>query len=434
MTVSRRSVLAAAAAATGSYALTGCVGARRDRQPSQGPLRLMVVGVSGRGGDNLAAVAKEHIAVLCDVDRERLAKAGESFPDARRVVDYREVLQDPSALEQLDGVVISTPDHSHFLPAMLAMAGGLDVYCEKPLAHTVVQARRLAQTAAARGAITQMGTQIHANENYHRVVEAIRGGAVGAVREVIVFVNGTDWSATEPPKQAPLPDTLAWDLWLGPVTPRPYAPDYHPAGWRRYWSFGGGTTADMACHYVDLAFWALQLDAPVSLQADGVEPHPVCAPAALRCVYDFPARGERPAVTLHWHAGKDRPKQALAERGLDGWTNGVLFVGDDGWLISDYTRHEIGPEARKAAWRAPAPYLPVVKSHHGEWLDGCRARRKPSCEFGYAAALTETVLLANVAFRAARGRRLQWDAASLRTDLQAANDLLDEAARSGFQV
>ena len=174
---------------------------------------------------------------------------------------------------------------------------------------------------------------------------------------------------------------------------RDYSDGYHPAGWRRYWAFGGGTTADMGCHFVDLAFWALDLDAPTSLQADGPEPHPECAPDGLRCEFAFPARGGRQALTLRWHAQKDRPTEALKSRGLEDWKNGVLFVGDDGWLISDYNRHEIGPAARKAAWQAPKPTIAPSPGHYREWLRCSALRLQPTCSFEYAVPLTETVLL-----------------------------------------
>jgi predicted dehydrogenase len=436
MASTRRSFLAASAAAAGAFAFPACSSAPARRAPRDPATkaRLMIVGVSGRGGDNLDAVKGEDIRVLCDVDAVRLADAAKRFPAARTFADYREVLGDAAACRELDGVVVSTPDHTHYLPSMQALQRGLDLYCEKPLTHTVAQARRVARAAAANGCVTQMGIQIHANENYHRAVEAVRAGACGAVREVIVFVNGTDWSATHLPPSADVPAGLAWDLWLGPAAPRAFARDYHPAGWRRYWAFGGGTTADMACHYVDLAFWALELDAPVTLRADGPEADAECAGAGMRCEYAFAARGARPAVTLRWHAAGDRPQEALASRGLQEWHNGVLFVGDDGWLISNYDKHLVGPDARRAAWRAPAPSLAPSPGHQREWLDACARRTQPSCAFAYAGPLTETVLLANVALRAARGKRLQWDAAALRTDDAAANAMLDEVARAGWSA
>jgi predicted dehydrogenase len=437
MSSSRRSFLAGSVAAAGALWLPGCAANARAARPPRAPgskARLMVVGVGGRGGENLDALAGEQIAVLCDVDAKLLAAAAQRFPTARLVRDHREVLADAAACRDLDGVVVSTPDHTHFLPSMLALQQGLDVYCEKPLTHTVAQARALTRAAAANGCITQMGIQIHARPNYHRVVEAVRAGAVGPVREVLVFVNGTDWSATKLPPAAPVPDHVQWDLWLGPASSREFATDYHPAGWRRYWAFGGGTTADMACHFMDLAFWALELDAPRTLRADGDACDAECAPKGLRCEYTFGPRGDRPAVTLRWHAGSDRPADALASRGLQGWRNGVLFVGDDGWLVSNYDKHAVGPAARAAAWRAPTPSLPPSPGHHREWLDACITRAQPATPFAYAGPLTEAVLLANVALRGARGKTLAWDAAALRTDDAAANALLSAPARAGFDA
>lgn len=394
----------------------------------------MVIGVGGRGAGNLQGVSGEEIAVLCDVDCKRLAAAAEKHPGARQVADFREILRDENASEDLDGVVISTPDHTHYLPAMLALLRGLDVYCEKPLTHTVAQARGLTAAAAASGCVTQMGIQIHANENYRRVVEAVRGGAVGTVRKVIVFVNGTDWSATRLPDAAPVPEHLDYDLWLGPAAEQPFRKGFHPAGWRRYWAFGGGTTADMGCHYVDLAFWALELDAPSTVLAEGSAHDAHCAPAGLRCAYEFPARGERPGLDLLWFCGKDRPQEDLAARGLEKWTNGVVFVGDEGFLVSNYDKHEISPAARAESWQRPPQSIAPSPGHYREWLQCCRTREQPTCSFAYGGPLTETVLLANAAHRARPGKKLRWDARSLRFDDDAANALLDEPQREGFRA
>lgn len=456
MALSRRTFLASSLAA-GALGATACsTSSRRQPRPLTDPLRLMVIGVGNRGAANLDGVAHETIAVLCDADDRQLQAAGKRFPAARLVRDFREILLDPKATAELDAVVVSTPDHTHHLPALLALQAGLDVYCEKPLALTVAEARQLRDEAERRGAVTQMGTQIHANENYHRVVEAIRAGAVGAVRDVYVFVNGTDWSAAELPAETAPPEGLDFDVWLGPSPAQPYRHGFHPMGWRRYWAFGGGTTADMACHFMDLPFWALRLDAPVAVTADGTDVHPHCAPRGLRCRYEFAAlaagadvyvgdrflgaagdpaaRGERPALQLHWHGGSDRPEAVLAERGLQGWRNGVLFVGDDGWLISDYNKHEIGPQGRLAAWSAPAAYLPKTPSHHREWTEACKTRTATTCHFGYSGRLTEAVLLASAAFRGAKGQRIAWDAARGRTGLAAVDALLSREARDAWRI
>ena len=436
MPSTRRSFLGAAAAATSTLALPAVTSpfARPDGQARREKARLMVIGVAGRGGANLNGVKDQDIKVLCDIDANHLKKAAEKFPGVATCSDYREILEHADKCKDLDGVVISTPDHTHYHPAMLALQHGLDVYCEKPLTQTIAQARRLLIAAQANGCVTQMGTQIHANENFRRVVEAVRAGAVGAVREVVVFVNGTDWSAKNLPEPSAAPEHVAWDQWLGPAQVRDYSGGYHPAGWRRYWAFGGGTTADMSCHYTDLAWWAMELDAPTSLVADGPESDPECAPDALRCEYEFAARGDRPALKLFWHAAGDRPSEKLQSRGLEAWRNGVLFVGDRGWLISDYNRHQVGPAARAAQWTAPPKSIASSPGHHKEWLDCCADRSQPTCTFAYSVPLTEHVLLANVAYRAARGQRIRWDATTMRTDHAGANKLLDLEARKGFDA
>ena len=391
-------------------------------------MRLGVIGVAGRGGANLAGVQGEDIVALCDVDSTRLGKAHARFPDAAALADYRELI----ALPDLDGVVISTPDHTHYPPAMMAIRRGLDVYCEKPLTHTVAQARRLTELAAKNSCVTQMGIQIHANENYRRVVEAIQAGVLGEVREVHVFVNGTDWSAGQLPKTAAVPETLDWNLWLGPAASRDYSPGYHPAAWRRYWAFGGGTTADMACHFMDLPFWALDLGAPQELQAEGPEPNAEGAPRGMSCDYWFGAKDGRGPVHLKWWGGSSRPEALLAERDLTKWRNGVLFVGERGFLISNYTEHALGPTEAFADYEAPAKTIASSPGHYAEWIACCKERTQPTCHFGYSGPLTEAVLLANVAFRSARAERLEWDPVKLMTSSDRANEMLDVPMREGF--
>lgn len=432
MTSTRRLFLKSAIAASSALLLPACrsLPVRKKRRHDE-KLNLLVVGVGGRGRDNLNGVRGENVVALCDIDRLVLAEAGKGFPDAQLFVDFREAL----ALPGLDGVVVSTPDHTHYPAAMMALDRGLDVYCEKPLTHTALQARCLMVKARQNGAVTQMGTQIHANQNYRRVVEAIGAGAIGKVTQVHVFVGGTDWSGQGLPQPAPVPAHVEWDLWLGPAPARDYSPAYHPAGWRRYWAFGGGTTADMACHFMDLPFWALGLDAPVELSADGPEPDAEGAPRSLSCDYVFPARDGRGPVRLRWSCGDLVPKQELAERGLQDWRNGVLFVGEKGWLISNYDRHELGPKEAFAAYEPPPQSIPASPGHHREWILCCKDRTQPSCSFDYSAPLTEAVLLANAAYRGARGKTLHWDAArlSLSGDGGAAARLLDVPMREGWR-
>ncbi len=389
-------------------------------------LRIAVIGVGGRGADNLQGVAGEQIVALCDVDRGRLNHAASQHPDAHLFADYREVL----ALDSLDAVVISTPDHSHAPAAALALKAGLDVYCEKPLTHDIYEARRLAQLAVEHSAVTQMGTQIHSWDNYRRVVERVQAGQLGPVREVHVFVNGKAWAGTEMPRDKPaIPADLDWDLWLGPAAERDYHPSYHPAGWRRYWAFGGGTMADMACHYMDLAYWALDLRYPQKIRADGPGLHPELTPAGLRVHYEFPARGSLPGLTLSWYDG-DRKPEVLAELGLEEWQNGVLFVGDEGHLIADYTKLAMGP-GRLSEMPAPPEFVPKSIGHYQEWIQACKTRGVTSCDFAYSGPLTEAVLLGNLAYRS--GKELEWDARGMRVLNQPALDsMIRVKARDGW--
>ena len=427
--ISRRSFLKSSALAAASAAVPGAArDITRKIFASDQKLRLGVIGVGNRGRDNLNAVAGEHIAALCDVDTAMLAPARERFPDARVFRDFREMI----ATMDLDAVVVSTPDHTHAPAAAAALRRGLHVYCEKPLTHTVREARTLTELARKHDCVTQMGTQIHAGSNYRRVVERIRSGAIGQVYEVHVFCDKS-WSGGErPTDRPPVPETLDFDLWLGPAPERSYHPAYHPAGWRRWWDFGGGTLADMACHYVDLVHWALDLRTPTAVQATGPAPHPETTPKELIVRWQHPARGGRREVSVTWYDGKARCDR-LKDCGLDNWKNGVLFLGEKGWLISDYGRHELGPDESLRNSPAPEPFLGESIGHHAEWIAACKDRRPTTCNFDYAGALTETVLLGNIAFRT--GKPLTYHAADV--ELEGSNEaraMLHKWYRAGWEL
>lgn len=426
MSHTRRRFLQTAAAAAAAAALPRPLGAVAG-VPRREPLRVAAIGVGGRGWDNLMGVAGEDVVALCDVDERHLARAVERFPAAKRFHDFRQLL----TMDGLDAVVVSTPDHTHFLPSALALRRGLHVYCEKPLCHTVAQVRALRELAAQKKCVTQMGTQIHSLPNYRRVVEHVQAGVLGPVREVHVFVNGTNWSGRSlPAPKGEAPAHLHWDLWLGPAPARPYADGYHPAHWRRYWDFGGGTTADMACHFTDLAFWALDLAAPTRVAAEGPAPDPHCAPTGIVVRYAFPARGDRPAVDLTWYDGDRRPP-VLAERGLEAWVNGVLFVGERGWLIADYTRMELGPKQAFADFTPPEQTIAASPGHYQEWLQAIRGEGRPLCHFDYAGPLTVAVLLGVAAHRAGNVATA-WDAAAMRADHDGVQALLSSTPRDGW--
>jgi len=387
----RRELLILGGAAAAAAALPACQALSPEpepRLPKQGPLNLGIIGVGGRGAENLAAVSGENIVALCDVDAGNLAAAAARFPQAAQFVDYREMIR----RLRLDAVVISTPDHTHAPATLAALRAGMDVYCEKPLTHTIEEAQAVARAARRYQAVTQMGTQIHAGDNYRRVVELIQAGAIGRVREAHCWV-GKSWGGGERPLDAPpVPQGLDWKLWLGTAPKRPYHPDYHPFGWRRFWDFGTGTLGDMGCHHLDLPFWALGLRRPQFVLAEGPPQHADTAPSALRVHWVFPT------LDLWWHDGGLRPLQ-FSQGLLPEWGDGTLFVGEGGLLLADYERHVLLPEPRFAAFVRPQPSIPASTGHHKEWLDACRTRGVTSCSFDYAGPLTETVLAGVEAYR-----------------------------------
>jgi predicted dehydrogenase len=293
-----------------------------------------------------------------------------------------------------------------------ALQLGKHVYCEKPLTHTVYEARTIGKLAAMNPALaTQMGTQIHATDNYRRTVELVQSGAIGAIRECHVWCESSLKNSERPADTPSIPAHVHWDLWLGPAPARPYHPAYLPKTWRHWWDFGEGVLGDMACHYTDLAFWALKLGYPRTIEAQGPPVHPETTPEWLTVRYEFPARGPLPPVELTWYDGGKRPRLVEEHQAPD-WRNGVLFVGEKGMLIADYGRRKLLPEEKFSEFPPPAPFIPNSIGHHKEWLLASKTGGPTTCNFGYASILTETVLLGNVAYRA--GKKLEWNAPALK--------------------
>ena len=281
------------------------------------------------------------------------------------------------------------------------------MYCEKPLTHTVSETRAIEALAAKSKLATQMGTQIHAGENYRRVVEIIQSGAIGKVGEVHTWA-GRAWGGGGRPKGMPVPPYIHWELWLGPAPERPYNPAYLPANWRKWWDFGGGNIADMACHHMDLPFWALGLTHPTTIEAEGPPVSPETCPLGLIVHYHYAARGDQPAVKLTWYDGTKIPAKIHGHATGGG---GNLFVGEKGMLWADYGRYQLFPEADFKDYKRPAPTIPRSIGHHAEWIRACKTGSPTTCNFGYSGRLTEAVLLGNVAFRT--GKQLAWDAEKL---------------------
>ena len=428
--ITRRGFLGSSAALAASIALPSCASPRRQPRPLTDKLRIGLIGVGGRGGSNLRGILDtgEDIVAICDIDERILSRVSERLPSAEAFVDFRELLARPD----LDAAVISTPDHTHAPAAAMALRNGLDVYCEKPLTHSVYETRVLTELAQSNGAVTQMGTQIHANDNYRRVVEIVQAGVLGRVREVHVFCDKAWGGARVPTESMDVPAHIHWDLWLGPAPERPYHEAYLPADWRRFWAFGGGTLSDMACHFVDLPFWALGLTSPVSIEATGPSAQPETTPIGMAVRWEFPACQAHDATTLTWSDGDQRPP-ALAEHGLEKWRSGVLFVGEEGWLVSNYDLYEIGPQSDFVNFTPPIESIPNSDGHYRDWTTACKTRGETTCHFGYSGPLTETVLLGNVAFRS--GQRIDWDSPQLLiTNSAEAQDLLRRNYRAGWAL
>jgi predicted dehydrogenase len=429
--ISRRQFLhRGVAAGTALAASSVLIRPTRGQQSPNEKLNVAVIGIAGRGAGNLEGVSGENVVALCDIDENNLQAAAKSFPKAQLHVDFRKMLQEMD--KQIDAVVVSTPDHTHAPASAMAMTMGKHCYCEKPLTHSVWEAREIEKLAAAQKVATQMGTQIHATDNYRRVVELVEAGAIGPVEEVHVWC-GKGWGGgTRPTDTPPVPANLHWDLWLGPAPERPYHPCYVPANWRRWWDFGNGTLGDMACHYMDLPFWALKLRHPTTIEAEGAPVDKETAPMALVVRYEFPARQNLPAVKLSWYDGTNRPP-ILAEQKLPEWGAGVLFVGKDGMLLADYERRQLYPEAKYAGYQPPQPTIPKSVGHHQEWINACKTGSPTTCNFDYSGALSEAVLLGNVAYRA--GGKLVWDAENLKaTNCPAVDALIRRQYRPGWTL
>ena len=407
-----------------------------DSKSPQEKLNLAVVGVGNKGWHNVQQLTSQNIVALCDVDSNYLAKAAESFPQAKQYRDYRKLLD--AEHKNIDAVVVSTADHTHAPPTSIALDLGKHVYCEKPLTHTVEEARVIARLATKNKLATQMGTQIHAGSNYRRVVEVVQSGALGKVANVYNWCN-KGWSDGRfVESNQPAPAHLDWDLWLGPARERPYCQNIHPANWRRFWEYGSGTFGDMAAHVMDLPFWALKLRYPTAVRAEGPELHPDGAPSWCKAEYDFPERDGLPAVKFHWSDGgahHDLVKNTLDRKGkpLSNWGLGVLFVGEKGMLAADYGHYEVLPMESFADFTPPKPSIPDSIGHWNEWVEACKTGSPTTCNFDYSGALTETILLGIVAYRS--GQPLTWDAENLKAKGNSEADrYITKQYRKGFEV
>lgn len=406
------------------------LGASKKLSPNE-KLNIGIIGVANQGNYDMSNVATENIVALCDVDDTYLGEAARRFPAAKTYNDFRRLLDQ----KDIDAVVVATPDHTHAVATVAALRSGRHVYCEKPLTRTLSECRVVMETVRKTGRVTQLGTQIHAGGNYRRVVELVQSGAIGPIDKVHVWVDATYGGKDRPQDTPPVPASLHYDLWLGPVPARPYSPQYVPRSWRNWWAFGGGALADFGCHYMDLPHWALNLRTPLSAEVlEGPPVHAESVPPLLILRYEYPARAPQPAVTLTWyHGGKQPPAEILSPELAKNWRSGVLFMGTKGNLLADYGRHVLLPEKDFAGFAPPGKTIPDSIGHHAEWVLACKMGGPTTCNFDYSGALTESVLLGNVAYRT--GKKLEWDSKRLRANgCPEAGAFIQHQYRSGWKI
>jgi predicted dehydrogenase len=407
----------------------------RAKSPNE-KLNVALIGVGGQGRYQLGDAKRlEKVVAICDIDENVLDGTEQSLLKQKlfkpkRYFDFRKMLEEME--EEIDAVMVSTPDHTHAPASAMAMRMGKHCYCEKPLTHTVHEARVLAQLAKEKKLVTQMGTQIHARDNYRRAVEIVRAGVLGPIAEVMAWCP-RDWSgAKRPTENPPVPKNIHWDEWLGPVAFRPYNPCYLPENWRRWWDFGNGTMGDMACHIMDVAFWALDLRYPTSIEAKGPPVDAESAPKELCVTFEFPARGERPPLKLTWNDGSSRPQFPPGEEIPLGGI-GALFIGKEGMLRVDYETHKLYPTEKFKDFKAPPKTIPSSIGHHEEFFAACKTGGPTTCNFDYSGALTEAVLLGGVAYRA--GEKILWDGPNAKiVNSETAQKLLAREYRQGWTL
>ncbi|MHC4497820.1 MAG: Gfo/Idh/MocA family protein [Planctomycetota bacterium] len=438
--VSRRQFMSGAAAVAAFTIVPRHVLGGGQYTPPSDKLNIAGIGVGGKGAGDIGAVESENIVALCDVDDDRAGKTFEKYPSAKRYRDFRKMLEKE---KNIDAVVVATPDHTHAVASMMAIKMGRHVYCEKPLTHSIYEARKLTKAAREAKVATQMGNQGHSSEGIRLICEWIWDGAIGPVREVHAWTDrpGGRWAqgVNRPQGTSPVPATLDWDLWLGPAPYRPYVEKaYCPFVWRGWWDFGTGALGDMACHIIDPVFWALKLGYPTSVRAVSTEVNSETAPLSSIVEYEFPERGDMPPVKLIWYDGglmPTRPQELEKGRMMGSRNGGALFVGEKGKLMCGcYAKNpRLIPETAMQAYQRPPKTIERVEGHHKDWINACKGGKPASSNFDYAGPLTETVLLGNLAIRT--GMRLDWDGPNMVcTNVPQANEYIHCQYRDGWTL
>ncbi|MEE8377304.1 MAG: Gfo/Idh/MocA family oxidoreductase [Candidatus Aminicenantaceae bacterium] len=449
--ISRRQFLGQSAMATAGFMIVPrhVLGGPGQTAPSD-LLNIGCVGVGGKGSSDIRSLSSENIIALCDVDdtqTARFLKSRRNTPEklamyekAGKYRDFRVMLEKEKSI---DAITVSTPDHNHAVIAMMAIKMGKHVFVQKPLTHTIKEARLLEKAAKEHNIVSQMGNQGHAGEGARLINEWIWDGAIGDVREAHVWTNRPIWpQGINAPKEIPsVPSTLDWNIWLGPAPFRPYHPAYAPFNWRGWWDFGTGVVGDMGAHLMDQPFWALKLGHPTSVQSSSTRFTRDSYPLAEMVTYEFPARENMVPVKLTWYDGglmPPRPADIEEGRQMGDDSGGVLFVGDKGNIMcGTYGKNpRIVPETNMQAYKRPEKTIPRSPGIHEEWVEAIKAGKKSTTDFSYAALLTQVMLLANVAVRAQKDKKiLQWDGEKMEfTNFPEANAFLHKEYRPGWSL
>jgi predicted dehydrogenase len=461
----RRNFLKSTTASIGLFSIVpSYVLGQNGKTPPSGKLNIAGVGVGGMGRSNLSRLCvpkserdrknwpdsnSQNIVALCDVDWDYADRTFKEYPDAKRFKDYRVMLEEMG--DKIDAVVIATPDHTHACIAMEAMRHRKHVYVQKPLTHSIYEARALTEAARKYGVVTQMGNQGHSGEGIRLICEWIWDGAIGDVREVHAWTNRPMWPQGLPrPKETPrVPKKLDWDLWLGPAPHRPYHPTYHPWNWRAWVDFGTGALGDMACHVLDPVFWALKLKYPVAAQGsystnlvkkweklDLAESYPLGSIIHL----EYPERDSLPAVKVHWYDGgllPERPEELEDGRMMGDSSGGVIFVGDKGKLMCGcYAKSpQLIPYSKMKAYQRPEKTLARVKgSHEMDWVNAIKEGRQPSSNFDYSGPFTEMALMGNLCLFEP-GKKILWDGDKMQvTNIPELNKYVNPTYRQGWYL
>jgi len=451
MTNRRQFLRATGASVAVFHILPGSLLHGAERIAANEKLNVAGIGIGGQGGSDIDAVAAEghNLVALCDVDENYAAKKFAKYPKARQFKDFRVMLDQMN--KEIDAVVIGTPDHTHAIIAMEAMKRHKHVYCEKPLAHSIHEVRTLMKAAAKYKVVTQLGNQGHSSASIRRLCEWVWAGAVGQVhtvhaacdafKEVYCQLRNLD----KLDQHYDVPKGLDYDLWIGPVPFRPYTPFWVPWNWRGWLPFGTGTIGDWFCHVIDPTFWALDLDAPTSVQAEAAGYDPakqgLTYPSATKITFEFPARNQRGPVKLVWFDGNNRiprPPEFAADDQVPG--TGAILFGDKGMIM--HGSHGGGgcrllPETLMEQYfgkNALPEKLPRVKNHAWDWIEAIRTGRPAGSDFAYGGPLTQAALVGAIALRFP-GQTLKWDNKKAQfTNHDLANAYVNPAYRKGWSL